>query len=163
MILFEGGCEPETEMSDLLTSLYPWTKSFHVMSVLAWMAGLFYLPRLYVYHVEQIELGSPADATFQTMERKLLRQIMNPAMVATWSFGLLLALTPGIVDWSAVWPWTKALAIGGMTWFHHWLGLRRKDFAAGRNTRTGRTYRLMNEVPTLLMVVIVISVIVRPF
>ena len=150
-------------MSDLLTSLYPWTKSFHVMSVLAWMAGLFYLPRLYVYHVEQIAPGSPADATFQTMERKLLRQIMNPAMVATWGFGLLLALTPGIVDWSAVWPWTKALAIGGMTWFHHWLGLRRKDFAAGRNTRTGRTYRLMNEVPTLLMVVIVISVIVRPF
>ena len=150
-------------MSDLLTSLYPWTKSFHVMSVLAWMAGLFYLPRLYVYHVEQIAPGSPADATFQTMERKLLRQIMNPAMVATWSFGLLLALTPGIVDWSAVWPWTKAASIGGMTWFHHWLGLRRKDFAAGRNTRTGRTYRMMNEVPTLLMVVIVISVIVRPF
>ena len=148
-------------MSDLLTSLYPWTKSFHVMSVLAWMAGLFYLPRLYVYHVEQIAPGSPADATFQTMERKLLRQIMNPAMVATWSFGLLLALTPGIVDWSAVWPWTKAASIGGMTWFHHWLGLRRKDFAAGRNTRTGRTYRMMNEVPTLLMVVIVISVIVK--
>ena len=150
-------------MSDLLTSLYPWTKSFHVMSVLAWMAGLFYLPRLYVYHVEQVAPGSPADATFQTMERKLLRQIMNPAMVATWGFGLMLALTPGIVDWSAVWPWTKAAAIGGMTWFHHWLGLRRKDFAAGRNTRTGRTYRLMNEVPTLLMAVIVISVIVRPF
>ena len=150
-------------MSDLLTSLYPWTKSFHVMSVLAWMAGLFYLPRLFVYHVEQVAPGSPADATFQTMERKLLRQIMNPAMVATWGFGLLLALTPGIVDWSAVWPWTKAASIGGMTWFHHWLGLRRKDFAAGRNTRTGRTYRMMNEVPTLLMVVIVISVIVRPF
>jgi putative membrane protein len=163
MILFEGGSEPETGMSDLLTSLYPWTKSFHVMSVLAWMAGLFYLPRLYVYHVEQIAPGSPAEATFQTMERKLLRQIMNPAMVATWGFGLMLALTPGIVDWSAVWPWTKAAAIGGMTWFHHWLGLRRKDFAAGHNTRTGRTYRLMNEVPTLLMVVIVISVIVRPF
>ena len=163
MILFEGGCEPETGMPDLLTSLYPWTKSFHVMSVLAWMAGLFYLPRLYVYHVEQIAPGSPADATFQTMERKLLRQIMNPAMVATWALGLCLALTPGVVDWSAVWPWTKAAAIGGMTWFHHWLGLRRKDFAAGRNTRTGRTYRMMNEVPTLLMVVIVISVIVRPF
>ena len=150
-------------MSDLLTSLYPWTKSFHVMSVLAWMAGLFYLPRLYVYHVEQIAPGSPAEATFQTMERKLLRQIMNPAMVATWGFGLMLALTPGIVDWSAVWPWTKAAAILGMTWFHHWLGLRRKDFAAGRNLRSGRTYRMMNEDPTLLMVVIVISVIVRPF
>ena len=150
-------------VTDFLADWYFWTKSLHVMSVLAWMAGLFYLPRLFVYHVEQVEPGSPTDATFQTMERKLLRQIMNPAMVSTWVFGLALALTPGIVDWSAVWPWTKAASIGGMTWFHHWLGLRRKDFAAGRNTRTGRTYRMMNEVPTLLMAVIVISVIVRPF
>lgn len=150
-------------MTDLLSSLYPWIKSFHIMSVLAWMAGLFYLPRLFVYHVEQVEPGSATDAMFQTMERKLLRQIMNPAMVSTWVFGLALVLTPGIVDCSAVWPWTKAAAILGMTWFHHWLGLRRKDFAAGRNLRTGRTYRMMNEVPTLLMVVIVISVVVRPF
>jgi putative membrane protein len=103
------------------------------------------------------------DALFQTMELKLLRVIMNPAMISAWVFGLLLVATPGIVDWSSVWPWTKAAGILGMTWFHHWCGLRRKDFIAGTNTRTGRQFRMMNEVPTLLMVVIVVSVIVRPF
>ena len=83
--------------------------------------------------------------------------------VATWIFGLMLAFTPGIVDWSALWPYTKLAAILAMTWFHHWLGRRRKDFAAGTNSRTGRTYRMMNELPTLLLVVIVISIVVRPF
>ena len=150
-------------MADLLYSIYPWAKAIHVMSVLAWMAGLFYLPRLYVYHVEQVEQGSGTDEMFQVMERRLLRAIMNPAMISTWVFGLILAFTPGIVDWSSVWPWTKAAAILAMTWFHHWCGLRRKDFIAGANTRTGRQYRMMNELPTLLMIVIVISVIVRPF
>ncbi|MBC7155279.1 MAG: CopD family protein [Rhodobacteraceae bacterium] len=133
----------------------------HVISVIAWMAGLFYLPRLFVYHVEQVEAGSTTDAMFQVMERRLLRAIMNPAMVATWVFGLCLVFTPGLVDWGTLWPWSKAAAVLGMTWFHHWLGLRRKEFLAGTNTRTGRTYRMMNEVPTVLMVVIVVSVIVR--
>ena len=87
---------------------------------------------------------------------------MNPAMIATWLFGLMLVLIPGIIDWSSVWPWTKAVGILAMTWFHMWLGVRRKDFVAGQNTRTGRQYRLMNEVPTVLMMIIVISVIVRP-
>jgi putative membrane protein len=86
---------------------------------------------------------------------------MNPAMIATWAFGLMLVFTPGIVDWAAVWPWAKAVAVLGMTWFHYWLGLRRKDFAAGRNLRSGRTYRMMNEVPTVLMLVIVFAVIVK--
>ena len=148
---------------DLLLNLYPWIKALHVISVIAWMAGLFYLPRLFVYHAEKVEAGSQTDQLFQTMELKLLRVIMNPAMIATWVFGLMLVFTPGVVDWSEVWPWTKATAVLTMTWFHHWLGWRRKDFQAGRNTRTGRQYRLMNEVPTVLMVVIVISVIVRPF
>ena len=84
---------------DALAPWYLWTKSAHLVSVFAWMAGLFYLPRLYVYHVEQIAPGSPAEATFQTMERKLLRQIMNPAMVATWGFGLMLALLAA-VSWA---------------------------------------------------------------
>ena len=92
---------------------------------------------------------------------KLLRYIMNPSMIATWLFGLALVFTPGIVDWGAVWPWTKAAGVIGMTWFHHWLGLRRKEFLRGENSRSGRTYRIMNEVPTLLMVVIVLSVIVK--
>ncbi|MEM8631519.1 MAG: protoporphyrinogen oxidase HemJ [Pseudomonadota bacterium] len=150
-------------MGDLLASLYPWTKSLHVISVIAWMAGLFYLPRLYVYHVERVESGSDTDDMFQTMERRLLRAIMNPAMIATWVFGLALVFTPGIVDWSQTWPWAKAASVLAMTWFHHWCGLRRKDFLNGENTRSGRDYRIMNEVPTVLMVVIVISVIARPF
>lgn len=150
-------------MTDLLASAYVWTKSLHVISVIAWMAGLFYLPRLYVYHVEQVEIGSKTDEMFQTMERRLLRAIMNPAMIATWIFGLALVFTPGIVDWAAGWAWTKAASVFGMTWFHHWCARRRKDFIAGTNTRSGRDYRIMNEVPTLLLIVIVFSVIARPF
>jgi protoporphyrinogen IX oxidase len=150
-------------MTDLLANLYPWVKSLHVISVITWMAGLFYLPRLFVYHVEQVKIGTETDSLFQTMEYKLLRFIMNPSMIATWVFGLMLVMTPGIVDWTAVWPWTKAISVLAMTWFHHWLGLRRKEFIAGANTHTGRQYRLMNEVPTILLLVIVISVIARPF
>jgi putative membrane protein len=148
-------------MTDLLSALYPWTKALHIMSVISWMAGLFYLPRLFVHHVERAGMTGEMHDTFAMMEHKLLRVIMNPAMIATWVFGLMLVFTPGIVDWSDVWPWTKGLAVLAMTWFHHWLGRRRKDLAAGRDHRTGRTYRLMNEVPTVLMIVIVLSVVVR--
>ena len=150
-------------MTDFLAYMYPWTKSLHVMSVLAWMAGLFYLPRLFVHHTERVTVGGDTDALFQMMEMKLLRLIMNPAMIATWVFGLALVFTPGIVDWGAVWPYTKGASILAMTWFHHWLGLRRKEFIAGTNSRSGRDYRIMNELPTVLMVVIVVSVIARPF
>jgi putative membrane protein len=148
-------------MGDFLATAYPWTKTLHVISVIAWMAGIFYLPRLYVYHVESVEKGSAPDLLFQTMERKLLRLIMNPAMTATWIFGLALVFTPGIVSWGEVWPWTKAAGVLAMTWFHHWLGYRRKEFVAGANIRSGRTYRMMNEVPTLLLALIVASVIVK--
>lgn len=148
-------------MTDLLALAYPYVKAFHIMAVMSWMAGLFYLPRLFVHHTEQAEIGSEMDRTFQMMEQKLLRLIMNPAMIATWIAGLCLVFTPGIVDWGTVWPWTKAAGVLAMTWFHHWLGLRRKEFVAGSNTRPGRTYRMMNEVPTLLMVVIVLSVVVK--
>lgn len=148
-------------MTDFLAAWYPWIKTAHVVSVMAWMAGLFYLPRLFVYHVEQVEQGSATDAMFQTMERRLLRGIMGPASIATWVSGLCLVMTPGIVDWGLVWPWTKAASVLAMTWFQHWLGSRRKDFVAESNTVTGRQYRMMNEVPTLLMLVIVASVIVK--
>jgi putative membrane protein len=150
-------------MSDLLSLLYPWTKTLHLLSVFAWMAGLFYLPRLFVYHTEAVEAGGETDSLFQTMEMKLLRYIMNPAMISSWVFGLILVLTPGVVDWGSVWPYTKAAAILAMTWFHMWCAARRKAFVAGTNDRTGRQYRIMNEVPTLLLIVIVVSVIVRPF
>ena len=148
-------------MTEWLQEVYLWTKSLHVISVIAWMAGLFYLPRLFVYHVEKVSPGSESEALFQVMERRLLRAIINPAGIAVWVFGLMLVFTPGIVDWSLVWPWTKAAAVLAMTWFHHWLARRRKDLLAGTNRVTGRQYRMMNELPTLLMVVIVISVIVK--
>ncbi len=150
-------------IGEFLALAYPWSKSLHVISVIAWMAGLFYLPRLFVYHAERIEAGSETDALFQTMEYRLLRAIMNPAMIATWVFGLALVFTPGIVSWAEFWPWTKAGAVLVMTWFHHWLALRRKEFAKGENTTSGRSYRIMNEVPTLLLIIIVVSVIARPF
>jgi len=149
-------------ITDLLAASYPWVKSLHVVSVIAWMAGLFYLPRLFVYHAETVQTGMVvADDLFCTMERRLLRAIMNPSMIATWVFGLMLVFTPGIVDWSIVWPWTKAASVLAMTWFHMWLAGRRREFADGTNTRAGRTYRIMNEVPTLLMLLIVFSVIVK--
>lgn len=147
-------------MSDFLALAYPWTKSLHIIAVISWMAGIFYLPRLFVYHAEQGQ-NAQVDQLFRTMEYRLLRAIMNPAMIATWIFGLALVFTPGIVDWSFIWPWTKAAAVLSMTWFHHWLGKRRKDFERGENVLTGRRYRMMNEVPTLLMVIIVFSVVVK--
>ena len=153
-------------MTDLLASGYLWIKAFHVMSVLAWMAGLFYLPRLFVYHVEGLKKqgvaqGSDMDLLFQHQERLLLKAIMNPAMISSWVFGLMLVFTPGIVDWSMAWPWAKAAAVIGLTWFHMWCGARRKDLLAGKNTLSGRQFRMMNEVPTLFMIVIVIAVIVK--
>ena len=148
-------------MTDFLSTLYPWTKSLHVMAVLSWMAGLFYLPRLFVYHAERGQHGAEPAASFRIMEDKLLRLIMNPAMIVSWVCGLALVFTPGIVDWSMIWPWTKAAAVLAMTWFHMWLGAKRKDFIAGSNRLTGRNYRMMNEVPTVLMLVIVAAVIVK--
>jgi len=149
-------------MSDWLAAVYPWTKAFHLISVISWMAGLFYLPRLFVYHAEQAEIGGILSETLKVMERKLLRLIMNPAMIATWVFGIALIMTPGIVDWSDWWVWAKAAMVVAMSWFHHSVARWRKDFAADANLRSGRYYRLANEVPTVLMIGIVIMVIVRP-
>lgn len=147
-------------LSDFLIENILIIKAVHIMAVMSWMAGLFYLPRIMVYHVEHTSIGDQLDQTFQVMERKLLRAIMNPAMVVTWICGLLMVFA-GIVDWSLVWPWTKGASVLLMTWFHHWIALRRKDFEAGQNKLTGRQYRLMNEVPTVLMIVIVLSVILK--
>jgi len=148
-------------MTDFLSDWYLWTKALHVMAVIAWMAGLFYLPRLFVYHAEQGGTAPVLQATFVVMERRLLRAIMNPAMIATWVFGMALVMTPGIVDWSMAWPWVKAVSVVAMTVFHMWLAGCRKRLEAGGDTMTGRQYRMMNEVPTLLMIVIVFSVIVK--
>ena len=144
-----------------MTEIYLWVKAFHIMAVMSWMAGLFYLPRLFVYHVEQVETGSPTDKMFQTMEYRLLKAIMNPAMIITWILGLILVVTPGLVDWSDTWPWVKGFCVIAMTIFHIWLGKKRKHFVAGVNVLTGRQYRVMNETPTLLMIAIVLSVILK--
>lgn len=148
-------------MTDFLIALYPWIKALHIISVITWMAGNFYLPRLFVYHVEQASKSDALDPIFQEMEYKLLRLIMNPAMTATWVFGLCLVFIPGLIDWSSIWPWTKAAAVIGMTLFHHWLALRRKDFQKGQNTITGRQYRMLNEIPTILLIIIVFSVVLK--
>lgn len=146
-------------MFDWLSVIYPYAKAFHVMAVISWMAGLFYLPRLFVYHAERGQAPEPSGS-FVVMEDKLLRLIMNPAMIATWISGLCLVLTPGIVDWSMVWPWTKAVCVLGMTWFHMWCAGQRRALLAAQG-HPGRRYRIMNEVPTLLMIGIVLSVIVK--
>lgn len=148
-------------MGDILALSYPWIKSLHIVAVICWMVGLFYLPRLYVYHVEHAKKGDQLDQTFQIMEAKLLKVIMAPASAATWIFGLLLVSTPGIVDWGAVWPYTKALSVILMTGFHQWLMGRQKAFERGENDLTGRQFRIMNEVPSLLLIIIVISVVVK--
>ena len=148
-------------MTDLLAIAFPWIKSFHIISVISWMAGIFYLPRLFVHHSENVKLYGETHDLFCMMEQKLFKVIMTPAMISTWIFGLLLVLTPGIVDWSDVWPWVKAACVILMTGFHEWLGGQLKRFSAGANVLKGRRYRIMNEVPTVLMILIVISVVVK--
>ena len=149
-------------MIEALAPLYLWTKSVHLMAVMAWMAGLFYLPRLYVYHSD-IPTGGPESARFMTMERLLLRAIMNPAMIATWLLGIVLVLTPGVVSWTSGWWYVKLLSVLLMTGFHMHLARARRQFAEDKRLRNQRYWRIMNEVPTLLMIIIVIMVIVKPF
>ncbi|MBS28195.1 MAG: TIGR00701 family protein [Alphaproteobacteria bacterium] len=149
-------------MGDFLSVAYPWIKSIHVIAIIAWMAGMLYLPRLFVYHADA-EPGSDRSETFKVMERRLLRAIMNPAMIAAFIFGGLLLATPGVVDWGAGWIWVKLAAVGAMTVIHHVFAKWFKDFCDDANTRTARTYRIANEIPTLLLIIIVLMVIGRPF
>jgi putative membrane protein len=146
----------------LLLPLYPWLKAFHVVSMVAWMAGWFYLPRLYVYHCEVVR-GSAESERFKVMERRLLKQITTPAMIATFAFGILLVLTPGVVDWTAGWWHVKLLAVLLLGGFHGAMSRWRRDFLEDRNTRPAKFYRIANEVPTLLLLLVVVMVIVRPF
>ena len=137
-------------------------KALHVISVISWMAGLLYLPRLFVYHCDA-EPGSAQSETFKVMERRLLRAIMNPAMIGSFLFGVIMLATPGLVDWTSGWIWVKLLAVVLLTATHMKFSSWRKEFEADANTRSAKTYRLANEVPTILMVIIVVMVIVRPF
>ena len=147
-----------------LTVAYPWIKALHIVAVVSWMAGLLYLPRIFVYHAERGVPGSEVSETFKLMEARLLRLIMRPAMIATWILGLTLAGIPGLIHWNADgWIYIKLAAVLVLTWFHHWLVGCAKAFAADRNVVSARRYRLMNELPTLALVVIAIMVVVKPF
>jgi putative membrane protein len=150
------------KMDDILADIYPWVKSLHIISVIAWMAGMFYLPRLYVYHADA-EVGSDKSETFKVMERRLLRGIINPAMIMTFIFGGLLLLTPGIIHWGDVWIWLKLGLVFIMGAFHGNLSKWRRQFEADNNQHSAKFYRMVNEIPTVLVVFIVILVVVKPF
>ena len=150
-------------MSDLLAILYPWIKSLHLIAVIAWMAGLLYLPRLFVYHVESDPKYLSAEHTIVNWEYLLMKRIMNPAMFMVWACGLLLAMTPGILDLSSYWFHVKFILVILLSGFHGFLSKERRLLSQGKGRFSGKQYRLINEIPTLLMVLIVILVIVRPF
>jgi putative membrane protein len=139
---------------------YPWIKAVHLIAAMAWMAGMLYLPRLFVYHCEAAP-GSQQSETFKVMERRLLRAIMNPAMVATWALGLWLAWSSEA--WSAGWFRAKLVLVVILSAVHGLLAHWRKDFAADRNRHSAKFYRVVNELPTVLMIGIVILAIVKPF
>jgi putative membrane protein len=140
---------------------YDWIKAAHVISVIAWIAGMMYLPRLFVYH-SQAAVGSEQSETFKIMERRLYRGIMVPAMGATWVFGLAMVFH-GLIDWSSIWPWVKAAAVITLSGIDGFYGRLVKDFASDTNSRPTKFFRLINEVPFVLVIIIVIMVIVRPF
>jgi len=146
-------------ITEFVQRWYPWLKAFHVIAVVAWMAGMLYLPRLFVYHADAPP-GSALAETFKVMERRLLHGIMNPAFVAVWVLGGLLLV---VQDWHQHWLHVKLLCVLLLSLLHHAFARWRKDFAADRNRRPARFYRIVNEIPTVLLIVIVIMVIVRPF
>lgn len=139
---------------------YPWAKSFHVISVISWMAGMLYLPRLFVYHVDAPQ-GSVQSETFKVMERRLLRGIINPAMALSWIFGLWLAWR--MFNFQGGWLHAKLALVLILSAMHGYLSASVRAFAQDRNQRTARHWRIINELPAVLMVFIVILVIVKPF
>ncbi len=141
---------------------YLWLKALHIIAVIAWMAGLLYLPRLYVYHCDAGP-GSARSEMLKVMERRLLRAIMTPAMIAAVVFGVWLALLPDVIDWSSGWFHAKLVLVVALAAAHGLMARWRRDFAADRNTRSQRFYRIANEAPTVLMIVIVILAVVKPF
>ena len=143
-----------------MADYYLWLKAAHIISVIAWMAGMLYLPRLFVYHCDAPK-GSQQSETFKVMERRLLKAIINPAMIATWIFGIALAWVGQL--WDQPWLWAKFVLVLAMSALHGVFTRWQRDFANDANTRSARTYRIANEGPTLLMIVIVVLVVVKPF
>jgi putative membrane protein len=149
-------------LSVWFAATYPWIKSLHIVSMVAWMAGLLYLPRLFVYHADA-PVGSDRSETFKVMERRLLRGIMTPAMIATIGFGIVLAATPDVVDWRMGWIWAKLVLVLGLIVFHFVLARWRMTFSGDRNRHSARFFRMINELPMLALVAIVVLVVVKPF
>jgi putative membrane protein len=149
-------------MEDFIITHYLWFKALHLIAVISWMAGLLYLPRLFVYHT-QAAVGSDKSETFKVMEERLYRYIMQPAFILTWILGglMLYANSEGIM--TGGWIHAKLTLVILMTGFHHVLGAWRKKFSRDENSKSANFYRVANEVPTLLMVLIVILAIVKPF
>lgn len=148
-------------MIEWLTYNYLWLKAFHIISFVAWMAGLFYLPRLYVYHT-RVNHGSEAAQLFETMEHKLLKIIMNPAMITTWGLGLLMIkLNP--VNMQEAWLHHKITMVIILSGFQGYLSVTRKTFAKGKNRRSEKFYRIINEVPTICLITIILLVVFKPF
>ena len=148
-------------MQDILFQNYEWLRAAHIISIIAWMAGLLYLPRLFVYHAES-EKGSDKSETFKIMERRLLKFIMNPASIAAWLFGgAMLYANPALLH--EPWMHTKLLCVVLMTGLHHGFAKWVKKFSKDENTKSAKFYRIINEVPTVLMIIIVIMVLAQPF
>ena len=145
-----------------MNAVYPWLKALHIISVIAWMAGLLYLPRLFVYHA-MAPPGCDRSEVFKVMERRLERAITTPAMLATYVFGLSLAAIPGVVDWQRGWIWAKLALVLGLTLFHALAMVWRRAFAEDRNRHSPRFFRVANEIPSAAIVVIVFLVVLRPF
>jgi len=150
-------------VNEYLVTYQAWIRAAHIIAVMSWVAGLLYLPRLFVYHVDSTPGGGQSE-TFKVMERRLLKAIMTPAMLASWVFGLALLATPGVVDFSLdMWIYAKLTAVIAMSGLHGFLAKTVRIFAEDMNDRPARFFRILNEVPTGLMIVIVVLVIVRPF
>lgn len=148
-------------MKLIMANYYEWFKAIHIIAVISWMAGLLYMPRLFVYH-SKAEIGSEMDKTFQIMERKLLRLIMNPAMIFTIIFGLINAKIYGFVA-LGIWFHIKMAAVFILVLFHGFLSRQRKIFMLGKNIYSEKFYRLINEIPTICMVIAVFMVVLKPF
>lgn len=147
---------------DILVDYYRWLLAFHIIAVMFWMAGMYYLPRLFVYHAEALENATAHDM-FPVMEEKLLRIIMTPAMLAAWVLGLLLIFAGGHWPLGDVWLLAKLSAVLVLTGYHGFLAKQRKILATGVLVRPSRFYRMINEIPPILTVIIVILVVVQPF
>jgi putative membrane protein len=148
-------------MRDVLLAAYPWLKALHLAAVIAWMAGMMYLPRLFIYH-HQAERGGEAERFFVMMERRLLKGIINPAMIAVWALALLMLwANPALL--SAGWFHIKLPMVVGISAIHGWYASARKSFERGERPRTERFWRIMNEIPFVLMLVAVFMAVAKPF